>query len=124
MLDWTTKAGTNGLKGHTARMPGPQWGTITAMRTDQPMVGGSVATGGGLVFTGEGNGWCRAYDAATGERLWGYRARYGVNAPPISFELDGEQLIAVAAGGNENIGYPLGDEILVFGLPTKHKADD
>jgi hypothetical protein len=30
--------------------------------------------------------------------------------------MDGEQLVAVAAGGNGLLGYPLGDEVLVFGL--------
>ena len=135
VLDSTSRRRANAHEGHTARMGGPEWGNITAIdvprgriawqvRTGQPMVGGSVATAGGLVFAGEGNGWFRAYDASTGKRLWGYQARYGVNAPPISFELDGEQLIAVAAGGNENVGYPLGDEVLIFGLPAKRHAGD
>ena len=45
-----------------------QWGNITAVdyntgkirwqvKTPQPMIGGVLATAGGLVFTGEGNGW-------------------------------------------------------------------
>jgi PQQ-dependent dehydrogenase (methanol/ethanol family) len=125
-----TPPGTHGLEGHTARTEQPEWGTITALdvpsgriawqvRTDQPMVGGSLVTAGALVFTGEGNGWFRAYDATSGKTLWGYRADAGVNAPPVSFTLDGEQLVAVAAGGNGLLGYPLGDEVLVFGLPTR-----
>jgi glucose dehydrogenase len=31
------------------------------VKTPQPMIGGILATAGGLVFTGEGNGWFRAY---------------------------------------------------------------
>jgi hypothetical protein len=30
------------------------------------MVGGVLATAGGLIFTVKGDGWFRAYDAATG----------------------------------------------------------
>ena len=36
------------------------------VKTPQPMIGGILATAGGLVFTGEGNGWFKAYDAETG----------------------------------------------------------
>lgn len=38
-------------------------------------------------------------------------------AAPISFEQDGEQFIAVACGGNFQLSYPLGDAVLIFGLP-------
>ena len=31
------------------------------VKTPQPMMGGALATAGGLVFTGEANGWFRAY---------------------------------------------------------------
>ena len=93
VLDSSRDPHTNVFRGHTARTAQPEWGTITAIevpsgrtvwqvRTEQPMVGGSIATAGGLVFTGEGNGWFRAYDAATGKELWGYRARFGVDASP------------------------------------------
>jgi alcohol dehydrogenase (cytochrome c) len=129
VIDPSRDPHTHAFEGQATRTTRPEWGTIVAIRvpmgqiawqvrTAQPMVGGSLATAGGLVFAGEGNGWFRAYDAETGKALWQYHARFGVNAPPVSFELDGEQLIAVAAGGNENVGYPLGDEILVFGLPA------
>ena len=51
-----------------------QWGNVTAVdyntgkirwqvKTPQPMIGGILATAGGLVFTGEGNGQFKAYDA-------------------------------------------------------------
>jgi glucose dehydrogenase len=107
-----------------------QGGTFTAIHTstgkilwqkkmEQPMVGGALATAGGLIFTGEGNGYFDAFDAKTGEILWRFPCGAGVNAPPISYEVDGTQYIAVAAGGNSIFGYPLGDDILVFALPQK-----
>ena len=89
------------------------------VKTPQPMIGGILATAGGLVFTGEGNGNFDAFDAKTGDQLWQFQAGAGVNAAPMAFELDGEEFIAVAAGGNFQISYPYGDALIVFGLP-KH----
>jgi glucose dehydrogenase len=80
------------------------------------MIGGALITAGGVLFAGEGDGWFRAYDATTGRRLWEHRGRPGVNAPPVTFELDGQRLVGVAAGGNSQHGYTLGDEVLVFEL--------
>ena len=105
-----------------------QWGNVTAIdlatgkkvwqvKTDQPMMGGATATAGGLVFTGEGNGWFKAYDAKTGAVLWQYYCGAGVNAAPSVFSMDGEQFIVVAAGGNFQLNFPLGDAVFVFGLP-------
>jgi glucose dehydrogenase len=86
---------------------------------EEPMMGGSVATAGGLVFTGEGNGNFNAFDAKTGKLLWQFNGGAGCNAAPISFEWRGEQMIAVACGGNFQLGYPLGGAVFVFGLPKQ-----
>lgn len=107
-----------------------QYGTFTAIdvntgkvawqkKVDQPMMGGSLATAGGLVFTGEGNGNFDAFDAKTGQLLWQFQAGAGVNAAPMAFELDGQEYIAVAAGGNFQLSYPYGDAVIVFGLPKR-----
>ena len=80
------------------------------------MVGGALATAGGLVFAGEGNGNFDAFSVSNGERVWSYKAEYGVNAPPITYAVHGRQYIAVAAGGNKIFGYPVGDSVLVFSL--------
>jgi len=104
-----------------------QWGNITAVdydtgkirwkvKTPQPMIGGVLATAGGLVFTGEGNGQFRAYDAATGSVLWSFQAGAGVNAPPSSYTVDGQQYIVVAAGGNTQLNYKRGNNIIAFTL--------
>ncbi|MCC7251732.1 PQQ-binding-like beta-propeller repeat protein [Hyphomicrobium sp.] len=104
------------------------WGTLTALdltrkgriawqtKTDQPLVGGVLATAGGLVFTGEGGGDFSAFDAKTGAKLWSFSCGAGVNAPPVSYELDGEQYIAVAAGGSQIWGFRQGGAVVVFGL--------
>ena len=40
-----------------------------------------------------------------------------MDAPPITYEVGGQQYIAVAAGGNFQLTYPLGDAIAIFRLP-------
>ena len=105
-----------------------QWGRLSAVNlntgkiawhfdTDQPLIGGVLATAGGLVFTGEGNGLFDAFDAATGKKLWHYQAGAGVNAPPVSYSVGGKQYIAVAAGGNTQLDYKRGNSVVVFSLP-------
>ena len=105
-----------------------QWGRLAAVNldtgklawkadTEQPLMGGVLATAGNLVFTGEGNGSFNAYDAASGKKLWSFNCGAGVNSPPVSYEIDGKQYIAVAAGGNNQLDFKRGNSILVFALP-------
>ena len=102
-----------------------QWGNVTAVdyntgkirwqvKTPQPMIGGILATAGGLVFTGEGNGLFKAYDAETGATLWSFQAGAGVNAPPSSYTVEGKQYIVVGAGGNVQIDYKRGNSFIAF----------
>ena len=104
-----------------------QWGNVTAVdyntgkirwkvKTPQPMIGGIMATAGGLVFTGEGNGQFKAYDSKTGNVLWNFQAGAGVNAPPASYTVDGKQYIVVGAGGNVQLNYKRGNNIIAFTL--------
>lgn len=104
-----------------------QWGNVTAVdyntgkirwkvRTAQPMIGGILATAGGLVFTGEGNGQFKAYDSANGSELWRFQAGAGVNAPPSSYTVDGKQYIVVGAGGNAQLNFKRGNNIIAFTL--------
>lgn len=104
-----------------------QWGNVTAVdyntgkirwqvKTAQPMIGGILATAGGLVFTGEANGQFKAYDAETGSVLWKFQAGAGVNAPPSSYTVDGKQYVVVGAGGNTQIDYKRGNNIIAFSL--------
>jgi glucose dehydrogenase len=106
----------------------PHWGTLSAIDTktgrilwqkkvEQPLVGGVVVTKGGLVFVGEGSGRFNAFHSTTGELLWQFQAKGGINAPPIAYEVDGTEYIAIAAGGSRLFGYKPGDELLVFALP-------
>jgi glucose dehydrogenase len=80
------------------------------------MIGGILATAGGLAFTGEANGLFKAYDSDTGAVLWKFQAGAGVNAPPSSYSVDGKQYIVVAAGGNTQIDYKRGNTLIAFAL--------
>ena len=102
-----------------------QWGNIAAVdyntgairwkvKTQQPMIGGILATAGGLVFAGQGNGTFAAYDAANGTELWSFQAGAGVNAPPSSYTVNGKQYIVVAAGGNAQLNFKRGNNIIAF----------
>jgi alcohol dehydrogenase (cytochrome c) len=58
-----------------------------------------LTTAGNLVFTGGANDrQFRAFDATTGKVLWQQTMPSGVVAPPASYEINGEQYIAVQAG--------------------------
>jgi alcohol dehydrogenase (cytochrome c) len=116
------------LGGAFTAIPGEdQWGNVSAVdvdtgkiiwqaKSEDPMIGGTLTTGGNLVFAGEGDGSFNAYDAGTGQKLWSFQAGAGVNSAPMSYTLDGKQYIAVAAGGNFQLNYKLGDSLLVFAL--------
>ena len=116
------------LGGAFTNVPGGvQAGNVTAVdyntgkikwqvKTPQPMIGGILATAGGVVFAGEANGWFKAYDAKTGKILWKFHAGAGVNAPPSSYMVGGKQYIVVGAGGNVQIDSKRGDSIIAFTL--------
>jgi alcohol dehydrogenase (cytochrome c) len=87
-------------------------------KAPQPLIGGALATAGNLVFMGEGNGWFDAFNATTGERIWRYNLGAGVNAPPVTYQVNGTQYVAVAAGGNFQLTYPYGDTVAIFKLPS------
>lgn len=106
---------------------GKRWGALIGIdlttgklqwthQTEEPLIGGVLATAGGLVFTGEGNGNVMAVDATTGNTLWSYHCEAGANAPPVTYEIDGIQYVAIAAGGNQLFGFKRGDQLAVFAL--------
>ncbi|MFI5319555.1 MAG: PQQ-dependent dehydrogenase, methanol/ethanol family [Myxococcota bacterium] len=80
----------------------------------QPWNGGTLATAGGLVFQGTAHGTFAAYDAAGdgsghGKVLWEVPAGTGVMAGPSTYEIDGEQYVAVMAGWGGAFGLVGGD---------------
>lgn len=124
------KAGKPGLK-YSSMSPldtDERYGLLSAINIDtgklvwqhktaNPLLGGVLSTASGLVFSGEGNGEFFALDATTGKKVWSGQSEAGVNAPPISYAIEGKQYIAVVSGGNKLFGYKSGDAIKVWSLP-------
>ncbi len=77
---------------------------VWEVRHDSGVLGGTLATAGGLVFQGAGQGKFKAYDAATGAELWNIDVGIDVMAPPITYRLAGEQYITVLAGVGGSAG--------------------
>lgn len=69
-------------------------------RAEQPglFAGGTLTTGGGLVFIGQANGDLAAYDAQTGEKVWRFNCGRPISAAPISYSVDDTQHVAVLVG--------------------------
>jgi alcohol dehydrogenase (cytochrome c)/quinohemoprotein ethanol dehydrogenase len=64
--------------------------------------GGALSTAGGLVFQGTGSGTFTALDATSGKELWSTGTQTGVVAAPMTYEIDGEQYVAVMAGSGSS----------------------
>jgi PQQ-dependent dehydrogenase (methanol/ethanol family) len=98
------------------------WDPVTQREVwrTEPTPGGSagtLATAGGLVFQGRGQELF-AYNAADGTQLWSAGTQAGTAAAPISYELDGEQYVALVVGGAQPGGYyaPSLSRLLVYKL--------
>lgn len=66
--------------------------------TKHPQLGGLMSTAGGLVFAGYAEGQVVALDAETLEELWRFETGSAINAPPMSFMVDGKQYVAIEVG--------------------------
>ncbi len=116
-----------GVQGHRGEK---QWGRVAAVNvdtgkmawkfdTEQPLIGGALATGGGLLFYGEGNGLFTRPDAQTGKQLWEFNCGAGANAMPVSYTVKGRQYVAMGCGGNTQLDFKRGNTMVVFALPPQ-----
>ncbi len=120
----------------------PPWGNLTAIDLDQGKIawqmtlgtypelekrgypltgtfnmGGPIVTAGGLVFVAATmDERIRAFDKDNGATLWEYQLETGGYATPSTFEIDGKQMIVIAAGGGGKPGTRSGDAYYCFGL--------
>jgi alcohol dehydrogenase (cytochrome c) len=81
-----------------------KWEYFSPVRLQDPTQGGAslsygglLATGGGLVF-GASGGSVFALDSATGHEVWRVFLGGVTRAAPISFSIDGRQVVAVSVG--------------------------
>jgi quinoprotein glucose dehydrogenase len=83
--------------------------------------GGPIVTAGGLVFIGATNfdRKFRAFDKQTGALLWETTLPFSGNATPVTYEIEGRQFVAIAAGGGKGRKQePSGGVYVAFALPA------
>jgi alcohol dehydrogenase (cytochrome c) len=77
----------------------PKTGKIVwESKNNAPLWGGVLTTGGNLVFWGTPEGYLQAADAKTGKIVWKFQTGSGVVAPPVTWEQNGQQFVAVVSG--------------------------
>ncbi len=85
-------------------------------RTGTPSHGGAICTAGDLVIkAGTFDKMIRAFDSDTGDVLWEHKLNEGGFATPCSYESEGKQYVAIAAGGGKD-GSKASDEFVAFSL--------
>lgn len=83
-----------------------------------PNVGGPIVTAGGVTFIAATmDSKLRAIDTSTGRELWSAKLPVPGMAVPMTYMANGRQYVAIAAGGNAQVGTPIGDYIVAFVLP-------
>jgi alcohol dehydrogenase (cytochrome c) len=75
--------------------------TKGATRLEYANYAGAMATAGNLVFLGHIDGTFSAYDAKTLQELWSFNVGTGINAPPITYAVNGKQYVAVLVGSRQ-----------------------
>jgi quinohemoprotein ethanol dehydrogenase len=98
-------------RGHLAAWDPVAQREVWRAQYEWPWNGGVLATAGNLVFQGTAMGEFVAYQADTGARLWAAPTQAGVLAPPISYEIDGEQYIALEVGWGGALALAAGEPI-------------
>ncbi|TPE61195.1 PQQ-dependent dehydrogenase, methanol/ethanol family [Sandaracinobacter neustonicus] len=109
----------------------PRW----SVELPTPSNGGVLSTASGLVFQGTVAGDLVGYDAANGKELWRRNLKGGIMAPPVSYEIDGEQYLAIASGWGgayalaagflfDPAVQPLNGRVIVFKLGAKGEIPD
>ena len=107
----------------------PRSGTLTAInpttnkivwqkRMKFPIAAGSglLSTASGLIFHGEPDGRLVAYDIKNGNELWSFQTGAGADAPAITYEVKGQQYVAIIAGGSSFNLSQHGDTLWAFKL--------
>lgn len=92
--------------------------TAWKVRYEMPPLSSVLATGGGLVFTGDMRGMLYAYDADNGKELWRFSAGSGARGGPVSYSVNGKQYIAIPTGlGSHAPGFLTGAFPQIRDLP-------
>lgn len=94
-------------------------GLVPNFNWGAPGMGGPLITASGLIVIGAVTEHIlRIFDLNSGEELWSYDLPTAAMALPMSYEHEGEQYIAIVAGGHDNLDMPRGDYLFAFKLQS------
>jgi alcohol dehydrogenase (cytochrome c) len=75
--------------------------TKVRLKLEYPNYSGALATAGNLVFLGHYDGSFSAYDAKSLQELWSFNMGTGINAPAVTYAVNGKQYVAVLVGSRQ-----------------------
>jgi alcohol dehydrogenase (cytochrome c) len=107
--EFPTSEGPGGFLGELVAWDPVNNKKVWSIKEDLPFNGGTLTTGGNLVFQGNLHGEFRAIDAKSGNILWKKNLGSGVGAGPITYMVDGKQYVAVVVGRTAALPAFLGD---------------
>jgi alcohol dehydrogenase (cytochrome c) len=96
--EFPTKEGPGGFLGELVAWDPVANKKVWGIKEDLPFNGGTLSTGGNLVFSGNLHGDFRAIDAKTGKVLWSKNLGSGIGAGPVTYSVDGKQYVAIVVG--------------------------
>ncbi|HEY4474324.1 MAG TPA: PQQ-binding-like beta-propeller repeat protein [Candidatus Paceibacterota bacterium] len=83
-----------------------KWSYLT--RGSNIAMSGALSTDGNVIFSSESSGHVVAIDAVSGKKLWDFNTGRSIFASPISYSVEGQQLVSIVAGS----------DVFTFGLHT------
>ncbi|WP_249158827.1 PQQ-dependent dehydrogenase, methanol/ethanol family [Bradyrhizobium tropiciagri] len=107
--EFPTKEGPGGFLGELVAWDPVANKKVWSIKEDLPFNGGTLTTGGNLVFSGNLHGDFRAIDAKNGKVLWSKNLGSGIGAGPVTYSVDGKQYVAIVVGRTAALPAFLGD---------------
>ncbi|MGY4474877.1 PQQ-dependent dehydrogenase, methanol/ethanol family [Bradyrhizobium sp. USDA 3364] len=107
--EFPTKPGPGGFLGELVAWDPVANKKVWSIKEDLPFNGGTLTTGGNLVFSGNLHGDFRAIDARNGKVLWSKNLGSGIGAGPVTYSVDGKQYVAIVVGRTAALPAFLGD---------------
>ena len=96
--EFPTKEGPGGYLGELVAWDPVKQKKVWGIKEDLPFNGGTLTTGGNLVFSGNMHGEFRAINAKDGKILWSKKLGSGIGAGPVTYSVKGKQYVAVVVG--------------------------